>query len=189
MAPPRLTAFAHPPRGQSLPWGGPAGLGHSRYNWRMTNLNVPGLGTFADVAAYMQGGGEARAWCGAASWPAPTRRRRTPRSTRSRWRSAAMSRSSSEANYADAACARTTDHDAAFVDRLTLTPKTIAAMAAGLEEIVALPDPIGAITDLKFRPSGIQVGMMRVPLGVVSMHLRIAAQRHRRCRGALPQGG
>ena len=74
-----------------------------------------------------------------------------------------------EANHADVAEARKAGRDAAFVDRLTLTPKTIAAMAVGLEEIAALPDPVGEITDLKFRPSGIQVGMMRVPLGVVGI--------------------
>ena len=73
------------------------------------------------------------------------------------------------ANAADVAAARAAGEDAAFVDRLTLTPKTIAAMAEGLEQIAALPDPVGEITDLKFRPSGIQVGMMRVPLGVVGI--------------------
>src|SRR5206468_11100590 len=46
---------------------------------------------------------------------------------------------------------------------------TVLAMADGLAEIAALPDPVGEITDLKFRPSGIQVGMMRVPLGVVGI--------------------
>src|SRR5206468_4503475 len=59
--------------------------------------------------------------------------------------------------------------DAAFVDRLTLTPTTIAAMADGLREIAALPDPVGEISDVKYRPSGIQVGMMRVPLGVIAI--------------------
>jgi glutamate-5-semialdehyde dehydrogenase len=73
------------------------------------------------------------------------------------------------ANAEDVASARAAGHDAAFVDRLTLTPKTIEAMAVGLEAIVALPDPVGAITDLEYRPSGIQVGHMRVPLGVVGI--------------------
>ena len=48
-------------------------------------------------------------------------------------------------------------------------PKAIAAMAAGVEAIAALPDPVGEITDLRYRPSGIQVGFMRVPLGVVGI--------------------
>ncbi len=59
--------------------------------------------------------------------------------------------------------------DAAMRDRLTLTPARIAAMASGLREVAALADPVGAITDLVRRPSGIQVGRMRVPLGVVGI--------------------
>jgi glutamate-5-semialdehyde dehydrogenase len=59
--------------------------------------------------------------------------------------------------------------DAALLDRLELTPKRIDAMIEGLSQIAALPDPIGAITDLKYRPTGIQVGRMRVPLGVVGI--------------------
>ena len=51
------------------------------------------------------------------------------------------------------------------------------------------PIPVGEITDLTFRPTGIQVGRMRVPLGVVGHHLRIASERHRRRRGAVPQVG
>jgi len=57
----------------------------------------------------------------------------------------------------------------AMVDRLTLSDKTIAGMAEGLEQIAALPDPIGEISNMKFRPSGIQVGQMRVPLGVIGI--------------------
>jgi len=59
--------------------------------------------------------------------------------------------------------------DAAMLDRLELTPGRIDAMLEGLRQIAALPDPIGAITDLNYRPSGIQVGRMRVPLGVVGI--------------------
>jgi len=73
------------------------------------------------------------------------------------------------ANAEDVAAARAAGHDPAFVDRLTLDADTIAAMAAGLEAIAALPDPVGEITDLAYRPSGIQVGWMRVPLGVVGI--------------------
>ena len=60
-------------------------------------------------------------------------------------------------------------HDQAFIDRLTLTEKSIGAMADGMREVVALADPIGEMSELKFRPSGIQVGKMRVPLGVIGM--------------------
>ncbi len=55
----------------------------------------------------------------------------------------------------------------ANVDRLKLTPKRIEAMAKGVEEIMALPDPVGAIEGLEVRPNGLQVGRMRVPLGVI----------------------
>ena len=73
------------------------------------------------------------------------------------------------ANRDDVAAARTAGHDAAFLDRLTLAPKTVTAMAEGLLEIAALPDPVGEMSELRYRPSGIQVGMMRVPLGVVGI--------------------
>lgn len=59
--------------------------------------------------------------------------------------------------------------DAALLDRLELTPARIQAMIEGLQEVAALPDPIGAISDLDYRPSGIQVGKMRVPLGVIGI--------------------
>ncbi|MGE5171036.1 MAG: glutamate-5-semialdehyde dehydrogenase [Rudaea sp.] len=74
-----------------------------------------------------------------------------------------------DANARDVASAREAGHDAAFVDRLTLNDKSIEAMARGLEEIVALPDPVGEISGLRYRPSGIQVGTMRVPLGVIGI--------------------
>ena len=64
---------------------------------------------------------------------------------------------------------RANGRDAAFVDRLTLSDKAIATMAAGLEQIAALPDPIGEISNMKFRPTGIRVGQMRVPLGVIGI--------------------
>jgi glutamate-5-semialdehyde dehydrogenase len=59
--------------------------------------------------------------------------------------------------------------DAALLDRLELTDERISAMAEGVREVAALPDPVGAITDLNYRPSGIQVGRMRVPLGVIGI--------------------
>lgn len=56
-----------------------------------------------------------------------------------------------------------------MIDRLTLTEKSIASMAAGVEQVASLPDPVGEVSDMKYRPSGIQVGRMRVPLGVVGI--------------------
>ncbi len=73
------------------------------------------------------------------------------------------------ANGEDLAAARAAGLEPAMVDRLTLSPKTVATMAEGLEQIASLPDPIGEMTDLRFRPSGIQVGHMRVPLGVIGI--------------------
>ncbi len=73
------------------------------------------------------------------------------------------------ANARDVAEARHKKLDDAAIDRLILTPKTIAAMADGLVQIAKLADPVGEISGLKFLPSGIQVGQMRVPLGVVGI--------------------
>ena len=61
------------------------------------------------------------------------------------------------------------DLESALADRLELTEARIEAMALGLEEIAALPDPVGEVTDVRSRPTGIQVGRMRVPLGVVGI--------------------
>jgi glutamate-5-semialdehyde dehydrogenase len=73
------------------------------------------------------------------------------------------------ANAQDVKAARSEGHDDAFIDRLTLTGKAIAAMAEGLREIAKLPDPVGEVSSLAYRPSGIQVGRMRVPLGVIAI--------------------
>ncbi|MBA3996934.1 MAG: glutamate-5-semialdehyde dehydrogenase [Candidatus Accumulibacter sp.] len=73
------------------------------------------------------------------------------------------------ANREDLAAARAAGLEPAMLDRLTLSEKGIAAMAEGVEQVAALPDPVGEISDLKFRPSGIQVGKMRVPLGVIGI--------------------
>ena len=59
--------------------------------------------------------------------------------------------------------------DAALLDRLQLTDSTIDTMIEGLQQVAALPDPVGEITDLKYRPTGIQIGKMRVPLGVIGI--------------------
>ena len=72
-------------------------------------------------------------------------------------------------NELDVARAKTNGQDAAFIDRLTMTPKTIESMALGLEQIVSLDDPIGKITPLQKQASGIELGQMRVPLGVIGI--------------------
>ena len=73
------------------------------------------------------------------------------------------------ANAEDLAAARAAGLEAAMLDRLTLTEKGVAAMAEGVEQVAALPDPVGEISDMAYRPSGIQVGKMRVPLGVIGI--------------------
>jgi glutamate-5-semialdehyde dehydrogenase len=73
------------------------------------------------------------------------------------------------ANQADLDRAKANGMEAAMLDRLALSEKSIATMAEGLEQIASLPDPIGEMTDFKYRPSGIQIGRMRVPLGVIGI--------------------
>jgi len=73
------------------------------------------------------------------------------------------------ANQADLDEGRAKGLSAALLDRLELTPVRIAAMVVGLEQVAALPDPIGSISELDYRPSGIQIGKMRVPLGVIGI--------------------
>ena len=72
-------------------------------------------------------------------------------------------------NTRDLDAGRAKGLDAAMQDRLRLSDEALETMALGLEQIAELPDPVGEITDLKFRPSGIQVGRMRVPLGVIGI--------------------
>lgn len=74
-----------------------------------------------------------------------------------------------EANAADLRAARDRKLEESLVDRLELNPSRVAAMADGVRQIAALADPVGEMTNLKMRPSGIQVGHMRVPLGVVGI--------------------
>ncbi|MCB5205968.1 glutamate-5-semialdehyde dehydrogenase [Methylovorus mays] len=73
------------------------------------------------------------------------------------------------ANQADLDRAKANGMEAAMLDRLALSEKSIATMAEGLEQIASLPDPIGEMSDFKYRPSGIQIGRMRVPLGVIGI--------------------
>lgn len=74
-----------------------------------------------------------------------------------------------EANQKDLAEGKAKGLEAAMLDRLELTPGRIDTMIEGLKQVAALDDPIGVINDLKYMPSGIQVGKMRVPLGVIGI--------------------
>ncbi len=73
------------------------------------------------------------------------------------------------ANKLDLDAARISGLDDAMLDRLTITEKSINTMVEGLNQIASLADPIGEMTDFKYRPSGIQIGKMRVPLGVIGI--------------------
>jgi len=73
------------------------------------------------------------------------------------------------ANQQDLDAAKANGLDSAMLDRLTLTEKSISSMVEGLTQIASLADPIGEMSDFKYRPSGIQVGKMRVPLGVIGI--------------------
>ncbi|MDO5686036.1 MAG: glutamate-5-semialdehyde dehydrogenase [Neisseria sp.] len=73
------------------------------------------------------------------------------------------------ANARDMDAARAKGLEAALLDRLQLTAATVESMAAGLEQVAALPDPVGEMSDFAYRPSGIQIGKMRVPLGVIGI--------------------
>ncbi|MCP5247653.1 MAG: glutamate-5-semialdehyde dehydrogenase [Candidatus Accumulibacter sp.] len=73
------------------------------------------------------------------------------------------------ANRDDLAAALAAGLEPALLDRLTLSAKGVAAMADGVDQVATLADPVGEISELKFRPSGIQVGRMRVPLGVIGI--------------------
>src|SRR5690606_8575310 len=73
------------------------------------------------------------------------------------------------ANQQDLAAARASGLEPAMVDRLALTPAVLDSMIEGLRQVATLPDPIGEIQDMRYLPSGIQVGRMRVPLGVIGI--------------------
>jgi glutamate-5-semialdehyde dehydrogenase len=130
----------------------------------MTNLNVPGL----DLPAYIRDVGERARAAARILARAGTQAKNTALEAMA----TAMLRDTERllaANAHDVTGARAAGNDAAFVDRLTLRATAIVAMADGLRQIASLPDPVGEISDLKYRPTGIQVGRMRVPLGVVGI--------------------
>jgi glutamate-5-semialdehyde dehydrogenase len=134
----------------------------------MNNIADKGIAQIADVAGYIHRVGEDARAAARVLARADTRAKNAALT-----HAAAVFRRDArhllDANALDVDAARRAEHDAAFVDRLTLAAAGIDAMARGLDEIAALPDPVGAISDLRYRPSGIQVGMMRVPLGVIGI--------------------
>ena len=134
----------------------------------MNKHHVPGPAEASDIASYMHAVGVAARAAAREVARAETRARNHALQSMA----ATLVRDEARllaANADDVAAARAAGQDEAFVDRLTLSSKSIRTMAEGLREIAALPDPVGEITDLRYRPTGIQVGRMRVPLGVVGI--------------------
>ena len=132
-------------------------------NTALTTLTTP-----AAIHAYMQDAGQRARAASRAMARASTRAKDTALTAIAaaiRRNQAALQ--SENAKDRAAGCAK--GLDAAMLDRLTLSDKAVETMAQGLEQIAALADPVGEISDLKFRPSGIQVGRMRVPLGVIGI--------------------
>ena len=131
-------------------------------------MNEAVAGNVGDIAAYMRGVGAA------ARAAAPLLARADTANKNAALVAAAAAIRAGQAailaaNHNDVQRARAEKFDEAFVDRLTLDDAAIEAMATGLLAVAALPDPIGVISDMQQRPSGIEVGRMRVPLGVVGM--------------------
>ena len=134
----------------------------------MNQPATPASARIADIPAYMQDlGRRARAASRllARADSAAQNRTLTASAAALRAGSAALL----AANAKDVAAARAAGRDAAFVDRLTLSPKTIESMASGVEQVASLPDPVGEISEVRERPHGLKVGRMRVPLGVIGI--------------------
>jgi glutamate-5-semialdehyde dehydrogenase len=121
-----------------------------------------------DVPAYMQAVGRRARAAARAIGRAETRQKNAALLAMAAAIEAAGDRLKTE-NARDLAAGRRQGLDEALLDRLELNDVRIAAMAQGLREIAALPDPVGSISDMNYRPSGIQVGRMRVPLGVIGI--------------------
>jgi glutamate-5-semialdehyde dehydrogenase len=134
----------------------------------MTNLAVPTPVADADLAAYIEAVGSAARAAARTLARAPTRAKDDG------LRAAAMAVREHKAtvlaaNERDLVNARKSGHDAAFIDRLKLSDASVEAMAQGLEAVAALPDPVGEISGMHYVPSGLQIGRMRVPLGVIGI--------------------
>jgi glutamate-5-semialdehyde dehydrogenase len=132
----------------------------------MNDLTQPLL--IADVAEYMRGVGVAARAAARLLARASTEDKNTALMAAADAIDA-MREAIIDANASDVARAKNNGQDAAFIDRLTLNEKSIRAMADGVRQVATLADPIGETTAMTRRPSGIDVGKMRVPLGVIGM--------------------
>ena len=133
----------------------------------MNAVLKPATGT-DDIAAYMRGVGQRARAASRAMARASTAAKNTALTAIAAAIRRERERLRTE-NARDLDAGRAKGLDAAMLDRLTLSDQAVETMAQGLEQIAGLPDPVGEITDLKHRPTGIQVGRMRVPLGVIGI--------------------
>lgn len=140
----------------------------SRHVSPVNDDNAKGVAASTDVVAYMTSLGQAARAASAAMRGHGTAGKNAALLAMARHLEAARPRLI-EANARDLARGRETGLDAALLDRLALDDKRIDAMIEGLHQVAALPDPVGEIDGLRSRPSGIQVGQMRVPLGVIGI--------------------
>ena len=92
-----------------------------------------------------------------------------------------------EENNKDLDAAKKAGVSGALLDRIALDSGRVHAMAKGLRDVAALPDPVREVVKMWRRPNGLQVGKMRIPLGVIGYHLRSAPQRYSRRGGAVPK--
>jgi len=130
------------------------------------NANIETL--ISDVSSYMSSVGHAAREASRAIGKATTSQKNQALEAIAEQISA-QTASLKKANKLDLATGAEKGLDAALLDRLELTDERITSMAEGLRQIATLPDPVGVITNLAYRPSGIQVGQMRVPLGVIGI--------------------
>ena len=130
------------------------------------NANIETL--ISDVSSYMSSVGHAAREASRAIGKATTSQKNQALEAIAEQISA-QTASLKKANKLDLAAGAEKGLDAALLDRLELTDERITSMAEGLRQIATLPDPVGVITNLAYRPSGIQVGQMRVPLGVIGI--------------------
>src|SRR3990167_5647663 len=121
-----------------------------------------------DIAAEVQAKARAAKEASRVGAPAPTRTKNEALSQMARGLEEKAA-TILEANRADLARTRSKGLTRAFVDRLTLTDGRIEEMAAGLRQVAALPDPVGEVLRMWRRPNGMEIGRVRVPIGLIAV--------------------
>jgi glutamate-5-semialdehyde dehydrogenase len=138
------------------------------FSFSICSLRLPRVNSPIDIATYMQTLGRHAREASRATARANTQEKNAALSAIYDALTAAKA-DVLAANARDLEAGRAKGLDDAMLDRLSISEKTFAGMLEGLRQVIDLADPVGAITDLVYRPSGIQVGKMRVPLGVIGI--------------------